>query len=67
MKNPAKMSVNLSQLLAQETDQEDFGNINQLKQDLSGVETDFKFQDAVETLKHEDRNLRVAKARKRLR
>jgi hypothetical protein len=62
------MSVNVSQLLAEESDCEDIENNNvvQLRQDLNGVETDFKFQDKVEPLKFDDRNLRVAKARKRL-
>lgn len=38
------MSVNVSQLLAEESDCEDIeNNVNQLRQDLNGVETDFKF------------------------
>lgn len=39
------MSVNVSQLLAEESDCEDIENNNvvQLRQDLNGVETDFKF------------------------
>ena len=61
------MSVNISQLLAEESDPEDF--VGQLQQDLTGVETDFKFQShttQVEGLKFDERNIRVAKARKRL-
>lgn len=40
--DPMKMSVNISQLLAEESEPEDF--VGQLQQDLTGVETDFKFQ-----------------------
>ena len=61
------MSVNISQLLAEESDCEEFGTLNQLKEDLNGVETDFKFEEKqVEPLKFDERNMRVAKARKRL-
>lgn len=56
-----KLSVNISQLLADESEPEDF--VVQLKEDLNGVETDFKFITQVESLKFDERNIRVAKAR----
>ena len=59
-----KLSANISQLLADESEPEDF--VVQLKEDLTGVETDFKFITQVESLKFDERNIRVAKARKRL-
>ena len=41
-------------------------NVNMLKRDLNGVETDFKFQIESDPVKREERNARVAKARERL-
>jgi hypothetical protein len=56
-----KLSVNISQLLAEESEPEDF--VVHLKEDLDGVETDFKSITQVESLKIDERNIRVAKAR----
>jgi len=42
MNDPAKFSVNISQLLY-ESDNNGYGSVNQLEQDLEGVETNFKF------------------------
>ena len=69
--DPAKMSCNTSQLKLDESEPEEMGDIHKLKQDLYGVETDFKydfrFDKPIEPLKIEERNMRVAKARLRLR
>lgn len=61
MNDPMKLSVNISQLLAEESEPEDF--VVHLKEDLDGVETDFKSITQVESLKIDERNIRVAKAR----
>ena len=65
------MSCNTSQLRLDESEPEEMGDIHKLKQDLYGVETDFKydfrFDKPVGPLKIEERNMRVAKARLRLR
>jgi len=65
------MSCNTSQLKLDESEPEEMGDIHKLKQDLYGVETDFKydfrFDKPVGPLKIEERNMRVAKARLRLR
>ena len=37
------MSVNIKDLLAEESEMEEYGDVCQLKQDLPGVETDFRF------------------------
>lgn len=69
--DPTKMSCNTSKLKLDESEPEDIGDLHKLKQDLYGVETDFKydfrFDKPIEPLKIEERNMRVAKARLRLR
>lgn len=67
LQDPTKISVNISQLLADESNDEEYGSARKMKQDLLGIETDFKFENKVESLKFEERNIRVAKARQRLR
>lgn len=71
MADPTKMSCNTSQLKLDESEPEEMGDVHKLTQDLYGVETDFKydfrFDKPVEPLKIEERNMRVAKARLRLR
>ena len=69
--DPAKFSVNISQLLY-ESDNNEYG-INQLEQDLEGVETNFKFsrrkaeKTDVAPLGPDERRTRIEKARERLR
>ena len=71
--DPAKFSVNISQLLY-ESDNNDYGSVNQLEQDLEGVETNFKFsrkrnaaEFEVAPLGLDERRTRIEKARERLR
>ena len=70
--DPAKFSVNISQLLY-ESDNNEYGSINQLEQDLEGVETNFKFSKRkadkldVAPLGPDERRTRIEKARERLR
>ena len=64
----AKISIDVSQLIRNDFYSEDDEDMNviMLKQDLTGVETDFKFQIERDPVKREERNARVAKARERL-
>lgn len=70
--DPAKFSVNISQLFY-ESDNNDYGSVNQLEQDLEGVETNFQFskkgaqEQEVKPLAVNERRARIEKARERLR
>ena len=70
--DPAKFSVNISQLLY-ESDNNEYGSMNELEQDLEGVETNFKFSKRradkfeVAPLGPDERRTRIEKARERLR
>lgn len=61
------MSVNIGELLAEESEMEEYADVCQLKQDLPGVEIDFRFlEKPIEPLKIDARQLRIARARKNL-
>lgn len=67
LKDPAKMSVNIVDLLAQQSDIEEYGDVDQLEKDLPGVEIDFRFiEKPMNELKIDARQLRIARARKNL-
>ena len=53
LQDPTKMSVNIGDLIAdQDSEMEEYGDVCQLKQDLPGVEIDFRFlEKPIEPLK----------------
>ena len=61
------MSVNIVDLLAQQSDIEEYGDVDQLEKDLPGVEIDFRFiEKPMNELKVDARQMRIARARKNL-
>ena len=61
------MSVNIKDLLAEESEMEEYGDVCQLEKDLPGVEIDFRFlEKPLEPLKIDARQLRIQRARKNL-
>ena len=70
--DPANFSVNISQLMY-ESENNDYGSVNDLEQDLEGVETNFQFsrkqkaEPEIAPLAPDERRARIEKARERLR